>query len=104
MMRRPPRSTLFPYTTLFRSLADVNIVSAPGVAKERGIAVDEVTRAAEADYESLITLSITTQQRERTISGTVFHDGKPRIVSINGIEVDALIAPAMIYVSNEDKP
>jgi D-3-phosphoglycerate dehydrogenase / 2-oxoglutarate reductase len=85
-------------------LADVNIVSAPGVAKERGIAIDEVTRAAEADYESLITLSITTQQRERTISGTVFHDGKPRIVSINGIEVDALIAPAMIYVSNEDKP
>jgi D-3-phosphoglycerate dehydrogenase / 2-oxoglutarate reductase len=85
-------------------LPDVNIVSAPGVAKERGIAIDEVTRAAEADYESLITLSITTQQRERTISGTVFHDGKPRIVSINGIEVDALIAPAMIYVSNEDKP
>src|SRR5258708_19854178 len=23
MIRRPPRSTLFPYTTLFRSLADV---------------------------------------------------------------------------------
>src|SRR5256885_11347000 len=26
MIRRPPRSTLFPYTTLFRSLADVGIV------------------------------------------------------------------------------
>src|SRR5437868_9994950 len=25
MMRRPPRSTLFPYTTLFRSSADVNV-------------------------------------------------------------------------------
>ena len=37
-------------------LADVNIVSAPGVAKERGIAIDEVTRAADADYQSLITL------------------------------------------------
>src|SRR3712207_7833686 len=24
MIRRPPRSTLFPYTTLFRSLADVD--------------------------------------------------------------------------------
>src|SRR5689334_24572492 len=24
MLRRPPRSTLFPYTTLFRSLADVH--------------------------------------------------------------------------------
>ena len=85
-------------------LADVNIVSAPGVAKQRGIAIDEVTRAADADYQSLITLSVATQDRERSISGTVFHDGKPRIVSINGIEVDALVAPVMIYVSNEDKP
>src|SRR5690625_7692252 len=27
MLRRPPRSTLFPYTTLFRSLADDRTVS-----------------------------------------------------------------------------
>src|SRR3712207_8997102 len=27
MIRRPPRSTLFPYTTLFRSLAALNIFS-----------------------------------------------------------------------------
>src|SRR3712207_7626290 len=31
MIRRPPRSTLFPYTTLFRSPAD----GAPGVARLR---------------------------------------------------------------------
>ena len=85
-------------------LADVNIVSASGVAKERGIAIDEVIRAADADYQSLITLSVATQRHARSVSGTVFHDGKPRIVAINGIEVDALVAPAMIYVSNEDKP
>src|SRR5579875_1299371 len=85
-------------------LADVNIVSAPSVAKERGIAIDEVTRAAETDYESLITLSIVTEEQEHRISGTVFHDGKPRVISINGIEVDAIVAPLMIYVSNEDKP
>jgi D-3-phosphoglycerate dehydrogenase len=85
-------------------LADVNIVSAPGVAKERGIAIDEVTRAAETDYESVITLSVVTEKHERSISGTVFHDGKPRVISINGIEVDAVVAPVMIYVSNEDKP
>ncbi len=85
-------------------LADVNIVSAPGVAKERGIAIDEVTRAAETDYELLITLSVVTEDHERSVSGTVFHDGKPRIISINGIAVDAVVAPVMIYVSNEDKP
>src|SRR5256885_10138162 len=31
MIRRPPRSTLFPYTTLFRSLGDAEIEQAHGV-------------------------------------------------------------------------
>src|SRR2546427_12930097 len=26
MIRRPPRSTLFPYTTLFRSLSDIGVM------------------------------------------------------------------------------
>src|SRR5450432_2585223 len=30
MIRRPPRSTLFPYTTLFRSTRDYIIIDAPG--------------------------------------------------------------------------
>jgi len=85
-------------------LCDINIVSAPGIAKERGIVVDEVIRAAELDYVSLITLSVVTETAEHTISGTIFHDGKPRIIKINAIDVDAVVAPTMIYVSNEDKP
>src|SRR2546427_2282309 len=30
MIRRPPRSTLFPYTTLFRSLYGGNVLKGPG--------------------------------------------------------------------------
>ena len=37
-------------------LGDVNVVSAPVVAKERGMVVDEIVRAAQSDYESLITV------------------------------------------------
>ena len=74
-------------------LTDVNVVSAPVVAKERGIVIDEVTRAIEGDYESLITLSVETERQERAVSGTVFHDGKPRILSIKGIKVDAEFGP-----------
>ena len=85
-------------------LADVSVVSAPAVAKERGIVIDEVTRAADGDYESLITLAVETEARERRIAGTVFHAGKPRIISVDNIEVDAVVAPGMIYVSNEDRP
>ncbi len=85
-------------------LSDVNVVSAPTVAKERGIVIDEVTRASAGDYESLITLTVETDRQTRAVSGTVFADGKPRILSIKGIKVDAEFAPSMIYVTNEDKP
>ena len=85
-------------------LAEVNVVSAPSVAKERGIVVEEVTREQDGDYDSLVTVTVVTETQERSVSGTVFADGKPRIVDIKGLKVDAEFAPSMIYVSNEDKP
>jgi len=85
-------------------LADINVVSAPSVAAQRGVVIEEVTRAAQGDYESLITLTVTTPAMDRAVAGTVFHDGKPRILSIKDIKVDAEFAPWMIYVTNEDKP
>ena len=63
-----------------------------------------MTRAADGDYESFITLTVETDQQTRAIGGTVFQDGKPRILSIKGIKVDAEFTPSMIYVTNEDKP
>jgi len=85
-------------------LDDVNPVSAPIIAKERGVVVEEVTREVESDYESLVTLRASTAQGEIAVSGTVFHDGKPRIVRVGDIAVEAEFAPSMIYVTNEDKP
>jgi D-3-phosphoglycerate dehydrogenase / 2-oxoglutarate reductase len=85
-------------------LGEVNVVSAPAVAKERGMVVDEVQRAGESDYESLITVTLTTEHQERSVSGTVYADGKPRLVDIKGIRVDAEFGKSMIYVTNEDKP
>src|SRR2546426_2612030 len=44
MIRRPPRSTLFPYTTLFRSLATV---------ASTGAGVDELAAALDGHYAYL---------------------------------------------------
>ena len=85
-------------------LGTVNVVSAPVVARERAMAVEEVTREAESDYESLITVTVTTEKQTRFVSGTVFADGRPRIVNIKGIRMDAEFAPSMIYITNFDKP
>jgi D-3-phosphoglycerate dehydrogenase len=85
-------------------LEDVNVVSAPLVAKDRGIVVEEVTRAAAGDYDNLITVTVTTPQQTRWVSGTVFADGRPRIVNIKGIRMDAEFGASMIYITNLDKP
>lgn len=85
-------------------LGDVNVVSAPSVAHARGMVVDEVVRAAQSDYESLISIAVTTDKQERAVSGTVYADGTPRIVDIKGIRVDAEFGKSMIYITNEDKP
>src|SRR2546430_11146339 len=53
MIRRPPRSTLFPYTTLFRSVSEggvVNAVTAPGEA-ERALSLRDSTRSEEHTSE-----------------------------------------------------
>jgi D-3-phosphoglycerate dehydrogenase len=86
-------------------LGDVNVVSAPVVARERGMIVEETTReAAAGDYDSLITLTVVTERQTRSVSGTVYADGRPRIVNIKGIRMDAEFGHSMIYVTNEDKP
>src|SRR3712207_8626334 len=42
MIRRPPRSTLFPYTTLFRSMDVFRILLKEGkAARERGLDADQ---------------------------------------------------------------
>jgi len=85
-------------------LQDINVVSAPIVAKERGIVVEETTREAIGDYESLITVTVDTERQSRWVSGTVFADGRPRIVNIKGIRMDAEFGSSMIYITNQDKP
>jgi D-3-phosphoglycerate dehydrogenase / 2-oxoglutarate reductase len=85
-------------------LQDVNVVSAPVVAKERGIVVEETRREAEGDYESLINVTVVTDRQTRSVAGTVYADGRPRIVNIKGIRVDAEFGPSMLYVTNQDKP
>jgi len=85
-------------------LQEVNVVSAPIVAKERGIVIEEMTRDVHGDYGNLITVTVVTERQTRSVSGTVFADGRPRIVNIKGIRMDAGFGRSMIYITNLDKP
>ncbi len=84
-------------------IENVNLVNAPVLAKERGIEVTEITREHSENYQTVITLTVETERQTRSLSGTLF-DNKPRIVGINGMILEASLAPMMLYVNNEDKP
>ncbi len=86
------------------AMADVNMVSAPSIVREHGINVDEVKQSPRGVYDSYIRLLVKTERQERSVAGTVFSDGKPRIIQIKGINLEAELGPHMLYVTNEDKP
>ncbi|MDE3059692.1 MAG: phosphoglycerate dehydrogenase [Pseudomonadota bacterium] len=81
----------------------VNMVNAPVIAKERNIEVSSTSHDRAGDYQTLIRITITTDRRTRTVTGTLFAD-KPRIVAVNDVRLEAGLAPRMLYVNNEDKP
>jgi D-3-phosphoglycerate dehydrogenase len=85
-------------------LSEVNMVSAPIHAKERGIMVEEVTRTQEGAFESYVRLTVKADKLERSLAGTVFSDGRPRIIQVRDINMEFEIAPHMLYIRNADKP
>ena len=86
------------------SLAHVNMVSAGINAKERGVIVEETKRGQDGAFESYIRLTVVTPKYERSIAGTVFGDGRPRIIQVRDINMEFEILPHMMFVRNTDQP
>lgn len=82
----------------------VNMVNAPSVAEARGIAVSESKSGSMKDFRSLITVTVETEERTRTLGGTLFTGKEPRIVNIEGVPIEAALYPHMLFIRNEDKP
>ncbi len=87
-----------------KSNPEVNMVSAPVVAKERGIRISTTNQDKSGVFEGYIKVTVVTDKRERSIGGTVFSDGKPRFIQIKGINIDAEVGAHMLYTTNEDVP
>ncbi|MBI5163871.1 MAG: phosphoglycerate dehydrogenase [Magnetospirillum sp.] len=82
----------------------VNMVNAPVIAKERDIKLTETRNEREGDYHTMIRLTVVTEERSRSVAGTLFGGDKPRIVEIKDIPIEAELGPHMLFVTNQDKP
>ena len=85
-------------------LSGVNMINAPILARDRSIDVSEVRHERDGEYQTLIRLTVETENRSRTVAGTLFGGDKPRIVEINGIKLEAELGENMLYMVNKDRP
>jgi len=85
-------------------LSNVNVVSAPAAAKDRGIRVSETKGPQQGAYHTYMRLTVVTENQRRGVAGTLFADQNPRIIQVKGIDLEAELGPHMLYVTNEDKP
>ncbi|MDP1577658.1 MAG: NAD(P)-dependent oxidoreductase, partial [Cypionkella sp.] len=83
---------------------DVNLVSAPIVAKDKGIQISTTRQDKTGTFDAYIKVTMVTESRERSVAGTCFSDGKPRFIQIKGINIDAEIGEHMLYTTNDDVP
>ncbi|MCY3675665.1 MAG: phosphoglycerate dehydrogenase [Paracoccaceae bacterium] len=83
---------------------EVNMVSAEECARELGLVISNTSQTKSGVFESYLKLTVETESMSRSIVGTVFSDGKPRIIQIKGIYIDADISRYMLYSTNKDRP
>ncbi|PHR58371.1 MAG: phosphoglycerate dehydrogenase [Robiginitomaculum sp.] len=84
-------------------LCDVNMVSAPIMAAERGIHLAETCEEQKGDFDSVIQIKLVDESGTRELAGTLFA-GVPRVIRIDDVQLDAPFQEHMLFVSNEDEP
>ena len=82
----------------------VNLVNAPVIAEEAGIAVDVETFRTETSHSNLIELDLTTDEGSFRMAGTLFGDRDGRIVSIDGYTLELRLTGRMLLYRNQDRP
>ena len=87
-----------------RYSSSVNMVNAPYLAKERGMEIREIRNDRGGIYHTLIRVTVETSQGRRSVAGTLFSNGAPRLVEMFGISIEADLAGHMLYIANRDMP
>jgi D-3-phosphoglycerate dehydrogenase len=105
----------------------VNLVNASSAAAERGLIVEETTRRRERGFPNTVEVAVADggrvdsghsvsdtrehgvrykndRDRELSVEGTVVSDGSPRILSLDGIGLEAPLEGTLLLTRNRDVP
>jgi D-3-phosphoglycerate dehydrogenase len=83
-----------------------NLVNAASLAAERGLTISEERKpkASTGGVGSVLTISIKTQKDTHVVKGAVLREQTPRLLHVDGIDVEAPLVKNLIYMRNQDVP
>ena len=83
-----------------------NLVNAASLAASRGLAVREERKptAPTGGAGSVLSISIKTQKETHVVKGAVLREDTPRLLHVDGIDVEAPLEQNLIYMRNQDVP
>jgi len=83
-----------------------NLVNAAGLASERGLTVHEERkpRASTGGAGSVLSIAVTTQTERHVVKGAVLGENTPRLLHVDGIDIEAPLEQNLIYMRNQDVP
>src|SRR5450755_3842784 len=83
-----------------------NLVNAASLAAARGLTVREERKpkTSTGGVGSVLSISIKTQKQEHVVKGAVLREDTPRLLHVDGIDVEAPLEQNLIYMRNQDVP
>ena len=70
----------------------------------RGIVVEHAAKPAADRQVDTVTITIRSGDERHRIEGTVFDDGKPRVLGIDGYRMDLVPEQTITLIFNDDRP
>jgi len=92
-------SLLSPYFT-----TRINVINVDAFVKERGIKVEQRADLATSSKTDRVSVRLNTRDGFNEVVGEVGPDGKPRIMAIDGYEMNLVPEGPMVMIYNDDEP
>src|SRR2546430_15512708 len=99
MIRRPPRSTLFPYTTLFRSQGEIDLHAHAALGRHLGRRRDETGGAHVLDGHDVARLNQREARFEQQLLGERVTDLDLGAALLAGVEIGRASCRERVWIS-----
>lgn len=83
-----------------------NLVNAASLAASRGLTIKEERKpkASTGGAGSVLSLAIKSQKEKHVVKGAVLRENTPRLLHVDGIDVEAPLEQNLVYMRNQDVP